>query len=643
MIAAIRLGVRLAGAGAAASAARRRSVLVALAAAVGTVLLLAALAIAHSETAAATDVTGPAGPHATRNLVVAVIVVVSMAVLVLAATAGRLAAALRDQRLANLRLLGMTAAQTRVVAAVETGLAAAAGAVVGLAVFFPVRAALGWWHPAGRPWSYASLTPTLAGYVLVILGVPLAVTIVSASSRGGRARQVVAQSRRADTRRPGWWRLVLMLAGMGCAIYVVAVGDSANMVTLVPWALAAVVLLGLGVVLVIPSLVRLIADLLVRRRDRPVLVIAGRRLQAQPAAASRLVAGLLIALFVVTGTRMVVVSYEQTQGYQAAAAIDTTGQAALVPFVSPDDAGLLGEALRHTPGVRAVAAFPRLAQVCTAGARCSSLGAVVASCAELATLFGPLPDCRDDEPAWVGSRLPVRAPDSLTYRAMTGDGVDADPSAADAVTVPGPAYRLDSAAEAGLFSQFEVVLPPSLPGVAAVGAMSPAFAVVVAAEPGLEIEPVVNRVVAEAGADLLFPDMRPYWFAAGLRALVWAITAVVLALGLIAFGIGAVDRVIARRAEIISLQLVGTGGKVLRRTQWIESSLPLVSGIVLSIAAGSLAGTAFLTVSSSARISLPWSEFAVLAAIAVAAAVVMAGMTVIAASPRIRPELIRTE
>lgn len=139
-----------------------------------------------------------------------------------------------------------------------------------------------------------------------------------------------------------------------------------------------------------------------------------------------------------------------------------------------------------------------------------------------------------------------------------------------------------------------------------------------------------------------FGDGSYYDFVAGLRQLVWAVAAVVLSIGLLAFAIGAVDRAMARRREVVSLQLAGVGPEVLRRTQWIEAALPLAAGIVLAVGLGALAGASYLAYGGITA-DVPWPQTLGLAVTGAAAAVFVAGLTVVAASPRIRPDLIRSE
>jgi len=187
-----------------------------------------------------------------------------------------------------------------------------------------------------------------------------------------------------------------------------------------------------------------------------------------------------------------------------------------------------------------------------------------------------------------------------------------------------------------------VFLPESLPRL---GPSLPSTdaEVVVVAEPGREVEDIIMQLV---GSDLVRSGSSPgssyYDFVSGLRALVWAIAAVILSVGLLSFTIAAIDRGISRREEVMSLQLAGVSPRVLRRTQWVEASLPLGGGTVLAIGLGLLAGASYLAYGDILE-QLPWRQTLTLAGISVASASIVAALTVIASSPRIRPELIRRE
>lgn len=137
-------------------------------------------------------------------------------------------------------------------------------------------------------------------------------------------------------------------------------------------------------------------------------------------------------------------------------------------------------------------------------------------------------------------------------------------------------------------------------------------------------------------------DFQAYDYAAGLRALVWSIAAVILSVGLLSFAVAAIDRAMSRRREVVGLQLVGVPPSVLRRVQWIEAGLPIVVGTMLAIGLGLFGGATYLSLGGELA-SAPVGQALALAGIAALSALLIAGLTVLGASPRLRPELIRAE
>ena len=115
---AFRLGIQLA----VTRGARLRTLLLLLAAALAALVLLTTLTAGRFELDHATSYQAEM-----PRIVAAVVAAVALPCLTLLATTARLSAALRDRRLANLRLIGLTPGQTRLVAAAETGVAAALG------------------------------------------------------------------------------------------------------------------------------------------------------------------------------------------------------------------------------------------------------------------------------------------------------------------------------------------------------------------------------------------------------------------------------------------------------------------------------------------------------------------------------------
>lgn len=632
----IRLGLRLAGLAASSSAgsARIRSLMVALTSAIGTFLLLVVGAITRSEI-----LQRPWGlDPGVRILLIAVVITIGLPVLTLAATSGRLSAAMRDRRLANLRLLGLSPAQTRVVATVETGAAAMAGAVIGSAGFVLARPLVARLHPAGRTWPLDTLWPYWWAAVLAVVMVPLAVVTVSVLPQRSAIRAALSEARRAESRHPNPLRLLPLAVGVGLAAFVISQAEnqyaqeSGSNDWLSSYMLGAIGLLGMGTLLVVPVFVRLVADVLASRSGRPTLLVAGRRLQDQPAATTRVVAGLLIGLFVVTGSRAVVVAFEDTPQYRSSVLAKTTGQVATV-YATAKQAARVQRRLDADPDVRQTAAFPRLVSPCPGVSDfCGS--AVVATCREFEAFHHDAEGCREGRPMWIGTDGRQWLPEgtaTLTWRAERREG-----AWGPAVEAPVPEQTIDTGA--GFFESTEVLLPPATPGIAEIAASS-VVAIEVRAEPGIHVETVI-AVRGSSGATT--PDTTYYSFVEGLRYLVWAIAVLVLSVGLLAFAVASIDRATSRRSELVSLQLVGVRPRFLRRTQWVEIALPLALGSVAAIGCGLLAGVTFLSFGSIAD-QTPWRPTMVLAGVAVAGSLLVAASTLVAASPRIRPETIRTE
>ena len=103
-------------------------------------------------------------------------------VLVLISTATRLAADRREERFAALRLVGGTPGDIRIVATVEAAISAFLGAALGAVIFLAVRPALAGAALVGTQYFESDLTPTVAGYVAMLFGAPIAAARGSAGT-----------------------------------------------------------------------------------------------------------------------------------------------------------------------------------------------------------------------------------------------------------------------------------------------------------------------------------------------------------------------------------------------------------------------------------------------------------------------------
>jgi hypothetical protein len=623
------LGIRLA----LTPAARARTALLVLAAVLVSVVLLATLAAGHYELrysfAYQTEM---------PRLVLAATAAVVLPCAVLLATVARLSAAMRDRRLANLRLIGLSPTQTRLVGAAETGVAAAVGAVLGRLAFAAVRPVLVEHPLAGRTWDQP-FGPAPIDQVAVLVGVPALVVLAGVLPTRATSRDPLSIARRADRTPPGWWRLAPLVLGAAlCAVVVVQGHRTTSQATnrQVGLFFAGVVLLGIGLVLVLPALVRLLTRALTGRALGPASRIAVRRLESQPAGVARIIGALLIGLFLVTGARYVLVAFESTSQYLAAAHDVETAQRVTV-MTSGARAEEVAQDLSGARGVRDVIDLPTLTL------QHVGLRAIVATCEDLERVSETLTGCRDGEPMWLSSYLPKFIPQNyprlgargaLTW--TTGHG----PRAVGVTTTPIdlPALSTTSgeeSADALAPVYADLILPP-----ASVGDLPDRteHTLLVTGPPGRDLP---ERLLARGFAVESYPDYSEYDFVATMRSIIWTIAAVVLGVGLLALAIATIDRTIQRRKEVVALQLVGLGPGVLRRAQLLETAVPLTIGIVLAVGLGALGGATYLTLDDS--LGIPWGQTWRLAVAGVVGGLLVAGVSVLTAAPRLRSEEIRTE
>lgn len=487
MTPALRLGARLA---LGTAGQRGRSLLVAGAAAVGALLLLAVLAVAAAEQAKGSDALSATD---LRRLTAVLIAVVALPIVVLAATVGRLSASIRDRRLANLRLLGLTPLQTRIVAAAEAGLAAFTGVAAGAVAFIGLRPLLASISVADLSWSTSALRPGTAGWLLALIGIPAVTVGVASLPHRYDARATLDRARRRDARRPSTLRLVPLTGGI--VVSVMAWGSFADHVVTsidVALAFAGIGLTGIGVVIVVPVFVRLLADLLHRFSPGPATLIAARRLQAQPAGVARVIAALMIGLFLVMGARCLVAASERTQQYEFAAHNINVRQLAVLR-VSADRAAKVTERALQVAEVRTVTSFPVLTGNRGDRLRRSEFGyesAIVASCADLQRIEPRLEGCVDGEVLANGEYLPGKGPTDRTPIVLTAQrNVRHHLPDQATIQVPAPkeALHVPGSATPPLHPMsFTTVVPPDYPGLAALTGQAQRQ-ILVTADPGRDI------------------------------------------------------------------------------------------------------------------------------------------------------------
>lgn len=213
-------------------------------------------------------------------------------VLTLGAAAARMGALGRDRRLAGLRLLGASGSQVVALSTIETMLAALIGAVLGTLGYL---ATLPLWQAVTF-----QATPLSAAEMLLpawaIAGVAgLLVALAGISSLGGLARLRISPlgvARRQPRRALKVWRFVALPAAVVVWLVVAPTLQIARELVLSATVIAVALGIFMGVInLVGPWLLQLLG-LILSRSGRPSVLLAGRRLLADPKSAWRSVSGL---------------------------------------------------------------------------------------------------------------------------------------------------------------------------------------------------------------------------------------------------------------------------------------------------------------------------------------------------------------
>ncbi|MDX3854146.1 ABC transporter permease [Streptomyces sp. AK02-01A] len=203
----------------------------------------------------------------------------------------RLGAVHRDRRMARLRLAGAAPGRVRRIAALESGIACLGGSVVGTVAV--AACVLGAGRPPARLW-------------WVVAAVMIAVPAVGVAVSLAALRQVVAsplgEVRRSPRGQGGGRALalgvILVVLAVTGGILTLAYGPAG---VIAPVLFGALLLVGAGAVWVSGGMARLTGRRYAARAGSPALLIAAERLSADPWAAARTHAAVLLVTVVGTG------------------------------------------------------------------------------------------------------------------------------------------------------------------------------------------------------------------------------------------------------------------------------------------------------------------------------------------------------
>jgi len=238
-------------------------------------------------------------PAAILILVLAVVGALAP-VAVFVATATRMAAARREQRLAALRLIGATPAQVFRLAIVEALLYTAIGAPAGVALFFLARPAVALIPLDGSTWWPDAMVPPIAQALLLLVLVQI---VGAAAALFGMRRLSVSPlgvQQRVTPPAPTAWRIVPMLAGTVVLLGSIVVLRGNSMATPEPLIVLGgsfAAIIG-GIAFAGPWLTAVVGRVLGRVARGPAALLAARRLADDPRGSFGAIAGVIMAVFV---------------------------------------------------------------------------------------------------------------------------------------------------------------------------------------------------------------------------------------------------------------------------------------------------------------------------------------------------------
>jgi hypothetical protein len=335
-------------------------------------------------------------------------VVIVFPLMILINTATRLAATRREERLAALRLVGATPRQVNVVASVDAVVTASAGVVIGVLAFLAIRPLLESISFSGVQFFGYTVTPTLWGYIAMVVLVPLLAALSSLVSLRRVWISPLGVSRRTTPPRPHWWRVLPIFVGI--PLFIAPLVSNPGNPDGIP-AVIGLLLIMVGLVLGGSWLTMQIARLLARMARGPSALLAARRLSDNPKGAFRTSAGLVLAVFAGSLVACIVPAFNAAQSKGAAAQLTNVLKVPLAngpgkAGLDPKTGGQLVSYLDSQTGVTVVPIYASDSVVsCSAIRVLPALGSCAPGVAAVRAGFRDL--LTTDNPIYVNKDLPA--------------------------------------------------------------------------------------------------------------------------------------------------------------------------------------------------------------------------------------------
>jgi hypothetical protein len=577
----------------------------------------------------------------TAALLVALTVAGALApVGVLVASATRLSAARREQRLAALRLVGATPVQTARLAAVEAFVATAVGAGLGVVFFFLLRPLVALIPLDGATWFPAAIAPPLFQAAVLLAAVPVVGMAAALLSLRRISVSPLGVQRRTAPPAPGLRRLMPLSASI--AVLLGSLGafrsDGADGIGLFVVAVAFAGVIG-GIAIAGPLLTAIVGRILRRLPAGGATLLAARRLTDDPRGSFGSIAGVVMAVFVAT-TFLTFTAVARNQTTHIVPLVRPGTVMAAIPQDGTAVGARLAARLVHVTGVRDVLAI-RSANLVIDDAPSD---AWVAPCAKILVILElPGTSCGSGAIHPVGST-------EIPAGSYTLYGANVDPTAEAA---PAAKVRISDADLEPFVLQpgnGGAWLPQVIIDPGAVSKGADAFA-------------VTNIYVATDGTDAAVERVRTAIFAATPTASVpradqalstspvYDEIGRIVVLGLLGtMGLAGLSLAVAvstavadRRRQLVFLRSAGMSIGSLRAMILLQAGAPLVAVAAFSAALGVLVTQGIMTVGGIATVAIPGPETLGILGASIAVALAVVALTLPGLDRMTRPETLRVE
>ncbi|MFI1070413.1 FtsX-like permease family protein [Streptomyces puniciscabiei] len=564
--------------------------------------------------------------------------VVLLPLAVFLSVCARLSAAVRVRRLAALRLLGLSTKAVQRVNAAETVAAAVLGAVFGLGIYTLVNQLISRVGLPGFKWYPTDGALGFSTILVCLVGCPALAWFVGRASARKAAANPLAVRRSAVQKPPVKWGLLPLVPGLGIVAGYCVVGatghaprDTQVSAVLMP---LAVVFVGVGLVLTLPLLSRVLARRVARWSGSLFLGLAMRRNEAEPGGALRVATGLVLLVYAASLVQGVLIELDQVSKHESP-----------VQIYSVELDGVSAEqqrALESITGVRGHAVQMSSWLDPHTGAFEPTIDAVIATCGQFRELVPNADGCVDGHPVRLLDQTQRIGWDSSPGSTFAFHVWKAGRGRLLHLSVPKKTLRYrDWGGIAALDA--EVLLPPSF--LPTGYRPEDASLVLVSSSDPATVRGVLDGI---GGVDPTIA-VDPYGInvtALQQIAVVKTLLAIGMVLGLIigvaAYLVAATDRAMERKPQVTALALLGARPRTLRAAQVAQVVVPLAAGLVLAVVTGKAAESSYLVTGGGAIFwdgkGVPLLLACSLGAVAVAA---LGSLPLI--GRRIDPELIRRD